>query len=276
MVGRRQTASKAYGAVAKELGMRGEDFPEGGVLVVGGSGGIGSVIARRFAEAGCDVALTYRRNRARADEVVEAIRALGVRAEAFATDVTQPAEVGVMVAGAIGAMRRLHTVVFVAGPMPAQKYMAQVDDAEWRQAIEVELHGFYNVVRATVPHLREQGGSYVHLGSAGDLAWVSRDGLSIVPKAANEALVRGIAREEGRFGIRANSVLIGVIEAGMFLKFTAAGVFDDEYVKKTYERLALKRLGKPEEVADPVVFMASNRAAYVTGQQIAAAGGYGI
>lgn len=256
--------------------MRDRDFPDGAALIVGGSGGIGSVISLAFAQAGCDLALTYRSNRARADEVVAEARGMGRRAEALAVDVTRPEQVRAMVTAAIEAMGRLHTVVFVAGAMPAQKHLSQLDDAEWQQAIDVELHGFYHVVRATLPHLRERGGSYVHLGSAGDLAWVNRDGLSIVPKAANEALVRGIAREEGRFGIRANSVLIGVIEAGMFLKFTAAGVFDEGYVKKTYERLALKRLGTPQEVADPVVFLASNRAAYVTGQQIAAAGGYGL
>src|SRR3546814_2429354 len=78
------------------------------------------------------------------------------------------------------------------------------------------------------------GGSYVHLGSAGHLWFPQRDGLSVVPKAANEAFVKGIAKEEGRHNIRANSVLVGVIEAGMFLELTKRGVFDQAWIDETH------------------------------------------
>src|SRR3546814_17578139 len=76
------------------------------------------------------------------------------------------------------------------------------------------VHGFYHAVQATLPAMRDAGGgSYVHLGSAGHLWFPQRDGLSVVPKAANEAFVKGIAKEEGRHNIRANPVLVGVLEA---------------------------------------------------------------
>jgi 3-oxoacyl-[acyl-carrier protein] reductase len=120
------------------------------------------------------------------------------------------------------------------------------------------------------------GGSYVHLGSAGHLSWPEGDVMSVAPKAAIEALITGIAREEGRHNIRANTVLLGVIEAGMFLELTKQGVFDETWVKEVQKALALKRWGKPEEVGHAAVFLASNRAAYVTGQRIAVAGGYGL
>ena len=85
-----------------------------------------------------------------------------------------------------------------------------------------------------------------------------------------------IAREEGKNGVRANSVLIGVIEAGMFLELSKQGVFDEKWTTEVQKNLALKRWGQPEEIGHAVVFLASNKAAYVTGQQISVAGGYGI
>ena len=100
--------------------------------------------------------------------------------------------------------------------------------------------------------------------------------MSVAPKAAIEALMTGIAREEGRHHIRANTVLLGVIEAGMFLELTRQGVFDENWTREVHKNLALKRWGMPEEVGHAAVFLASNRAAYVTGQRIAVAGGYGI
>src|SRR3546814_10132583 len=88
------------------------------------------------------------------------------------------------------------------------------------------------------------GGSYVHLGSAGHLWFPQRDGLSVVPKAANEAFVKGIAKEEGRHNIRANSVLVGVIEAGMFLELTKRGVLDQAWIDETHKLRSEKK--KPE------------------------------
>jgi len=100
--------------------------------------------------------------------------------------------------------------------------------------------------------------------------------MSVAPKAAIEALMTGIAREEGRHNIRANTVLLGVIEAGMFLELTGQGYFDEHWVSEVHRNLALKRWGQPEEVGYAAVFLASNRALYLTGQRIAVAGGYGI
>ena len=129
----------------------------------------------------------------------------------------------------------------------------------------------------TLPRLRAGGGgSYVHLGSAGHDRWPERDVLSVAPKAAIEALITGIAREEGVRGIRANTVLLGVIEAGMFLELSRQGVFGEDWVRAVQAGLALKRWGRPEEVADAVVFLASARAAYVTGQRLSVSGGYGL
>ena len=148
---------------------------------------------------------------------------------------------------------------------------------QWRTVVDQDLNGFFNVVQATLPRLKEwDGGSYVHIGSSGHLRWPDRDGLSVIPKAAIEALVTGIAREEGRYGIRANSVLLGVIEAGQFLELSRQGAFDERWIKAAQANIPLKRWGRPEEVAHAVVFLASSRAAYITGQRIAVAGGYGI
>ena len=98
----------------------------------------------------------------------------------------------------------------------------------------------------------------------------------MAPKGAIEALVRGIAKEEGKNGVRANSVMVGVIEAGMFLELTRQGVFDEAWTREVQKTLCLKRWGKPEEIGHACVFLASNKAAYVTGQQLSVAGGFGV
>ena len=92
------------------------------------------------------------------------------------------------------------------------------------------------------------GGSFVHLGSAGHDWFPKLDGLSVVPKAANEALIKGIAKEEGEHNIRANSVLVGVIDAGMFHELSEQGVFGEEWIAETHKLLCLRRWGQPEDI----------------------------
>ncbi|HEY0974940.1 MAG TPA: SDR family oxidoreductase [Solimonas sp.] len=250
-------------------------FPKGATLVFGGSGGIGQEVAKSFGSAGSDVAIVYRSKEDVAKKVAADIAAGGRKATIHSADVREPAQVEAAVKAAIAAHGRIHTVIWAAGPVVEQVHIADTTPELWKKSIDIEVHGFFHAVKATLPHLREQGGgSYVHLGSAGHVWWPAKDGLSVAPKAANEALVTGIAKEEGKFNIRANSVLVGVIEAGMFLELLKRGVFDQKWTDETQKLLCIKRWGKPEEIGAAAVFLATN--GYVTGQQINVSGGFGI
>jgi 3-oxoacyl-[acyl-carrier protein] reductase len=252
-------------------------FPDGAALVIGGSGGVGQAVCRELARAGTNVAITYHKKRDLADALVNEIQALGRRATAHQLTIGDSERVEAVVEEAVQEYGRLHTIVVGAGTLATQVALSDMTREQWRTIIDQDLNGFFNVMKATLPRLRQWGGgSYVHLGSAGHLSWPERDGMSVAPKAAIEALITGIAKEEGRHGIRANTVLLGVIEAGMFLELTKQGVFDRRWVEEVQKNLALKRWGKPEEIGHAVVFLASDRAAYVTGQRIAVAGGYGL
>ena len=252
-------------------------FPAGAALLFGATGGIGRAVASRFAEAGSDLALVCHSRQAEAAELKCAIERQGRQVSTHRCDVSRQGAAAQTFDEAVSAHARIHTLLWAAGPLVQQVTLADVSPEQWRQAISVEVNGFIAAAQAAIPHMREKGGgSIVHFGSAGDLRWPDKDGLSVVPKAANEALVKGIAREEGRHGIRANSVLVGVIEAGMFVELSEQGAFDEAWAEEVRKNLALKRWGKPEEVGDAAVFLASSKAAYVTGQQIAVAGGYGI
>ena len=252
-------------------------FPEGAVLVLGGSGGIGQAIALEFARAGTPVAVCCRSRVEVAEEVADRIRAQGVAASVHTVDVTRPEQLKAVVEEAAAIHGRIHTVMWAAGPLVNQLHISRMTNDDWRQAIDVEVMGFFNAVQAALPHFRAMGGgSFVTLGSAGHLRWPDKDGLSVAPKAANEALVKGIAREEGRYNIRANSVLVGVIEAGMFHELMQRGQFSQKWIDESLKALAIKRFGRPEEVGRAAVFLASNDAAYITGQQINVSGGFGI
>lgn len=252
-------------------------FPKGAVLVVGGSGGVGQAVCREFARAGTDVAITYHKKRDVAEKLAAEIKALGRKASVHQMTIGDAATVDAGVAAAEKEHGRLHTVVVGAGTLATQVLLSEMTREQWQTIVSQDLNGFFNIVQATLSRMKAAGGgSYVHLGSAGHLSWPERDGMSVAPKAAIEAMITGLAKEDGRHKIRANTVLLGVIEAGMFLELTKNGTFDEAWVKEVQKNLALKRWGQPEEIGHAAVFLASNRAAYVTGQRIAVAGGYGL
>ena len=251
-----------------------ESFPAGTAIVVGGSGGIGRAVCRCLAKAGSDVALTFRSNRQAADEAVASIRAEGRHGTATALDLVDRAAVARFVKDTASAFGRIHTLILATGADISMSYIAELDDAEWDRTIEADLTGSYNVMKAVLPHLRKEGGSIVAMTSAALHRYAQKDVLSAVPKAAVEVLVKGIAREEGRFGIRANAVALGVIDAGLFHRLEER--VTPEFVQAMKRNTALKRFGTPEEAARLATFLASANASYVTGQSIALDGGYSI
>jgi NAD(P)-dependent dehydrogenase (short-subunit alcohol dehydrogenase family) len=249
-------------------------FPNGAALVIGASGGIGGKVAEILAADGSDLALVYNRKK----DAVEALASrVSAKASTHQCDVTDGDAIKSMIATAIAQHGRIHTLLWAAGPLVQQRLLAETPVEEWRHAFEVEVHGFFASATALIPHMRDHGGgSIIHLGSAGHVRWPDRDGLSVAPKASNESWLKGIAREEGRHNIRANSILVGVIDAGMFHTLMAQGQFPAAWVDETMKMLAIKRWGLPEEIGYAASFLASNRAQYITGQQINVSGGFGI
>lgn len=252
------------------------DFDEGVALVVGGSGGIGSEIARALGEAGTDVAVTYRGNAEAAEAVARTIREGGRKASVHKMDLGDVADVKRGVDAIVAAHGRLHTVVVAAGAPIPQPRVHELDPETFRKVIDADVNGFFHVVHATLPRLRETSGSYVFMSSAGLERFPPGDVLSVAPKGAIEALLRGIAREEGRFGVRANSVGIGVCDAGMFHRLVESGELDQAWLDASKRNIALRRFGSAREIADAAVFLASKRARYVTGQRLMVDGGYAI
>jgi len=252
------------------------DFPEGVAVVIGGSGGLGAVICDKLAQAGTDVALTYHHNASAAEAVAGTVRRLGRAATILPLSASEPGAASDLARQVVAHHARVHTVVIAAGSSIPMRYISQVNMNDWKPVIDADVNGCFAVVHAFVPYLREGGGSFVLLSSAGVRRWPVRDGLSVIPKAALEALMRGIAREEGRFGIRANCVALGIIEAGMFFRLKESGELDASWLRAAISNTPLRRFGTAAEVGDTVVFLASGKAGYITGQTIYVDGGYGV
>jgi len=256
--------------------MNTSNFPDGVALVIGGSGGTGAAICEQLAMAGSDVILTYHGNAARAEETANKVKEQGRHAEFEQLSIADEVRVKSLIDN-IAGRTRIHTVVIAAGSNIQQLMIRDVTPEQWKAVMNADVNGFFNIVYAALPHMTKAGGgSFIHIGSAGQHKWPERDVLSVAPKATIDWLVQGIAKEEGVNNIRANTVAIGVINAGIFKRLWADGSFDEDWKNAVQSELCIKRWGEPEEVAHAVVYLASQKAAYVTGQVLSVDGGYGV
>jgi NAD(P)-dependent dehydrogenase (short-subunit alcohol dehydrogenase family) len=248
----------------------------GAALVVGATGGIGSAVVHRLAAAGSRLALTYRRDaataRARADTVPSTVPA----ARAWQLDLSDAAATARVVTEAAEAFGGLHTVVYAAGPHVPMIHLSRVTPEQFRDQLTADAVGFFTLVSAALPALRDSRGALIAVTTAATRRHPVRDGLSAGPKGAIEALVRGIAAEEGRFGVRANSVGPGMTTDGMAVRLIASGDLDDAALDAARRNIPLRRFGTAEDVAAAVCFLASDHATYITGQKLDVDGGYGV
>lgn len=254
-----------------------DDFSrrEGVALVTGGTGGLGAAVSTMLAERGSDVAFTYRADRDRANDLVARIENHDRMAVCAQLDLTDAAAVATVVDG-LGDLGGIHTLVHAAGPTVPQVHLSTVEPGDFAHHVNQELVAFFNVVQPALASLRTHGGSIVAITSAATDRYAIRDGLSAGPKSGIEALVRGLAAEEGRFGVRANAVGPGMLTDGMAERLISLGHYSERDLDVARNNIALRTFGTAADIAEAVCFLASDRAGYVSGQVLNVDGGYSV
>ena len=237
-------------------------------VVTGGSRGIGRAIALGLAEAGADVAFTYRERAAEAEDVAYKIVALGRRACALRMDVTDRASVEAAAQEANAKLGSLSILVNNAGVnRPAD--FDRIEDTDWDFILATNLKGPFVCAQVFLPLLAQSGhGSIAHIGSVSGQYGGPRTAHYAASKAGLISLGQVIARFGAPHGVRSNTVAAGLIASDMAESAMAAPA-----VQKASEAILLKRLGHAREVADAVVFLSSDAASYITAQTINVNGG---
>ena len=144
----------------------------------------------------------------------------------------------------------------------------------FKEHVELEINGFFNTVQAVLPFIRVSKGSIVAVTTAATDRYPIRDGLSASPKAAVEMLIRGLAAEEGKYGVRANAVGPGMLSEGMAEELIARGEYSQQDLDIATRNIPLSRFGNASDIAEAVCFLASERANYISGQILNVDGGY--
>lgn len=239
-------------------------------IVTGSARGIGKAIAERFAREGAKVAVNYLNNKAKADDVVAGIERAGGRAVAIQADVAKRKDANRLVAKTIEAFGGLDIMVSNAGVINDKSFIESTDE-DWDSAINTNLRGFFNMAQASLPHMIEKksGRILVTNSCITEIADFGGNQYSVctASKGGIAAMMRPMAAEVAKLGITVNGVSPGYIATEML------GTIDPEGLEAALKLVPMRRYGKPEEIAAAMAFLASDDAAYITGQIIRVNGG---
>ena len=248
------------------------------VIVTGGSGALGGASARAFAAEGASVAVGYRNGREAAQSLVEEIAAEGGTAHADRLDVTDTASTEAFVNSTADRYGRIDVLVNAAGRIDASDAVRfkDIDPDAWDALFAVDVKGTYLMCRAVVPHMQKAGGGSIvnFSGSYGN--GVNQDNLVnsvavqyCAAKGAVRAFTASLARDLAPT-IRVNAVSPGAIEAN----WEADWEIPKDHVEEALRMTPLKRMGRPAEIAETVLFLASAGGGYITGQIVQVDGGW--
>ncbi len=243
-------------------------------LVTGGSRGIGRAICLALAREGVAIGVNYHRHEAEAREIVDAIRATGGRAIAVGGDVSRGGDVASMVEQTTAELGPIAILVNNAGMTDTHKPWTQISEEEWDRVLEVNLKSCFLLFRAVYPAMKTAEWGRVinissvtfHLGRPNLLHYVSSKGGMI-------GFTRTLAREVGVDGITVNAITPGAIQTESELE-----LFPDQVGIAAYlnDVQSVKRRGLPEDIAEAVVYLASERSSFVSGQTINVDGGWAM
>lgn len=243
------------------------DFQDAWVAVTGGSRGIGRAIALEFAARGANVAIVYLTHHAQADEVVREAQALGVQSEKHATNVADHAAIQAMFAAFIQAHGRVDVLVNCAG-INRDKTLAKLSAGQWQEVLDTNLTGAFNCSQAVWDQMKAQKyGRIISISSIiGQAGGFGQTNYS-ASKAGLLGFTKSLAQEGARSGITVNAICPGFIDTDMVRAMPA------DVLEGIVKRVPVQRLGRPEEIARAVAFLASPESGFITGQAINVNGG---
>ena len=237
-------------------------------VVTGGSRGIGKAIAEKFAAEGASVAILYSSNSASADAVVEEIRNAGGTAKAYQCHVENSDEVGKTIDDVVNDLGKIDILVNNAG-ITRDKLLMMMKEEDFDDVISVNLKGAYNTMRKVCPMLaRQRWGRVINLSSIAGINGNAGQVNYSASKAGLIGMTKSAAREFAGRGITVNAIAPGFVETDMTEKFASD--------KNVMKRIPVGRMGRPDEIASLALFLASDAAAYITGEVIRIDGGLAI
>ncbi len=243
-------------------------------LITGASRNIGRAIAHAFAAEGADLVLNTRANREELESVAAECRKAGVRAVPVLGDIADAASVETMVRQGLEELHAIDVLVCNAAIRPHTAITdTSIDD--WHRVLGVNLHSAFYLARAVIPGMKERGrGSIIAIGGQSSLTGRPNTAAVTAAKTGLLGLVRALAAELGPAGIRVNMVVPGTMDterryAEWYPEFRQAPPGAPEQLKQ----IPLRRLGRPEEIAEACVFLASDASSYITGDELRVMGG---
>lgn len=254
-----------------DLGLSGK-----AALVTGGSDGIGKAAAHRLASEGVAVAITARRAEHLQATANEIEAATGGRLLALPGDMGDAAQVGSVVADAVAAFGRLDILVSNAGKSAAG-HVDEMSDEVWREDLDLKLMGAVRGARAAAPHMRARGGGrIINITTPSGKAPGGDTVPTSVSRAAGIALTKAMSLDYAPDGITVNTVCIGLIKSMQHERWWERSGSDgtlEQWYEQMGAKVPLGRVGEAEEAADLIAFLASDRAAYITGTSVNIDGG---
>jgi len=238
-------------------------------IVSGGSQGIGAAASVELAREGANVCLLYRKHEGEAKKLEDEIRGMGRKAIAVQCDISSFADADRVVKTALEAFGGLHILVNNAG-MNWDGVSWKMSEEQWDRVLEVNLKGYFNFTRHAAPVFKNQKyGKIINVTSINGLRGKFGQSNYSASKAGIVGYTKAIAKELGAFGVNVNAVAPGLIETAMLRESDAR----DKIVDLAMNEIVLKRVGLPEDVANVIAFLASDKARHVTGEVIKVDGG---